>query len=182
MRIIGALLFLLCSSFSVHAEATKVDRIEIVEMGIYQADVERVEEVKGTIRGRLDILSDLKTIEITTTIPACVGTMFGIRFNVIGTPKGASVPLTMVLRLPSQGLRDPRTGETYFRSEYVASEMISDSGYVGYGFDQNWEAVPGTWTFEIWYQDQKMAEQSFAVVSPERIGKKRSCGLCCFGS
>lgn len=181
MRNLVVLLVSLCSSLSTQAETPQVDRIDIIEAGIYQANVERVEEVKGTINGRLDILSDINIIEITTTIPACVGTLFGIKFNVVGAPKYATVPLTMVLRLPPQGLRDPKAGETYFRSEYVSGGIISDNRYVGYSFDQDWEAVPGTWTFEIWYQDRKLAEQSFTVVSPERIGNKRSCGLCCPG-
>jgi Domain of unknown function (DUF3859) len=38
---------------------------------------------------------------------------------------------------------------------------------LGYGFDNAWEIVPGVWTEQIWYQDRKLAEQTFTVSGPE---------------
>ena len=33
----------------------------------------------------------------------------------------------------------------------------------GYGFDEPWEVVPGTWTLEIWQGDRKLLEKSFEI-------------------
>jgi hypothetical protein len=38
---------------------------------------------------------------------------------------------------------------------------------LGYGFDNDWEIVPGVWTEQIWYQDRTLAERSFTVSEPE---------------
>ena len=33
----------------------------------------------------------------------------------------------------------------------------------GYGFNEPWEIVKGTWTQQIWYGDRKLLERSFVI-------------------
>jgi hypothetical protein len=33
--------------------------------------------------------------------------------------------------------------------------------------DNDYELLPGRWTFEIWYGDRKLGEQSFTVVAAQ---------------
>lgn len=67
---------------------------------------------------------------------------------------------------PSPGLRNPATGKTNIRGEYSEQKKLGTETLQGYGFEEDWELVPGTWTFEIWQDGRKLAEQSFTVVKP----------------
>jgi hypothetical protein len=40
---------------------------------------------------------------------------------------------------------------------------IGDIHLFGYTFDSAAELIPGVWTFEIWQEDKKIAEQRFEV-------------------
>ncbi len=103
---------------------------------------------------------------MTRTIPARPGVRFGFRYNVVGAPDGTQVPVTIVDKFPKQGLRKPGSAESFYREEYVAQKTIGRESYTDYGFDHDWELVPGTWTIELWYQGRKLTEQSFTVIKP----------------
>ena len=45
----------------------------------------------------------------------------------------------------------------------IFKKKIGETAYLGYGIENDWEIVPGTWTFEIWYSGRKLAEQSFTL-------------------
>jgi hypothetical protein len=38
----------------------------------------------------------------------------------------------------------------------------------GYGFDKEWEIVPGAWVFELWYRDARLIKKTFTVLSREQ--------------
>jgi len=40
-------------------------------------------------------------------------------------------------------------------------------GYT-YTFDNEWEAVPGKWSIQIWFRGKKLAERDFEVVANPR--------------
>jgi len=71
----------------------------------------------------------------------------------------------MIIRLtfPKPGLRNPETNEVHEFDEHVITRTIGDNHYRGHRFEYDWELVPGIWTFEIRYGQQKMIEQSFTV-------------------
>ena len=108
--------------------------------------------------------SDLKLASSTTTVPAQIGTKFGVRYRVVGSPERASVKLTAILRFPGEGLRNPKTGERITQDVTQWTRNIGAVTYNGYSFDEGWELVPGTWTYEIWHDKRKLAEQRFTVV------------------
>jgi hypothetical protein len=43
--------------------------------------------------------------------------------------------------------------------QYAVGKKV---GYT-YSFDEPWEAVPGNWSFQLWYREKKLAEQKFVV-------------------
>jgi hypothetical protein len=94
-----------------------------------------------------------------------VGVHFGFRYKIIG-PENGIAKLTMVTLIPDPGIRNPNTGRTTMRNEYVEAKAIGSTQYTGYTFDNPWEIVLGTWTKEIWDGDRKLASQSFNVVKP----------------
>jgi hypothetical protein len=164
MRTGVAFMLLSLASVGAHGQTARVDRIEVVEYGIYRTATTKRTEAPGTAGGYVRTLANIRNSEVTRIVPARPGVRFGFRYNVIGAPDGAQVPITIVDKFPKQGLRKPDSAETFYREEYVATKTIGQESYTDYGFDHDWELVPGTWTIELWYQGRKLAEQSFTVV------------------
>jgi hypothetical protein len=146
-------------------QSPKVERVEIVEKGLYRAETARTTQAAGTATGVQDELANVKLVSDTTTIPARIGTRFGVRYRVVGSPARGSVKMTVIIRFPGEGLRNPKTGERTARDVTSWTRHIGGVTYNGYGFDEAWELVPGTWVYEFWHEGRKLAEQSFTVVN-----------------
>jgi uncharacterized protein DUF3859 len=157
---------LLLATLSTTASAQTVERVEIIDFGLYNIG----EKMKptgafGTAAGVVNGVSHIKLAEATTTVPANLGVHFGFRYKIIGSAKGTAT-LKIVTLIPEPGIRNPNTGRTSVRNEYVETRPIGSTQYAGYSFDNPWEVVPGTWTKEVWDGDRKLASQSFNVVKP----------------
>ena len=81
-------------------------------------------------------------------------------------PKGAKAPLKIVTIYPGEGLRNPKADKPKQREELNEDRPIGRVLYESYHFDHDWEMVPGTKSFEIWYDGKKLAEQKFTVTKP----------------
>jgi hypothetical protein len=103
-------------------------------------------------------------IEKTSTVPARVGVEFGLEYKIVGEPSGAEVTLEFVNTYPGAGLADPNSPEPLRESRFKKMKPIGKVLYFGYGFENDWELVPGTWTFEIWSDGRKLAEEKFTVI------------------
>jgi hypothetical protein len=160
-----ASLSLALASANAGAQAPRLDRIEVLEYGIYAANVAYSErDANWVLQSRV---GDVRHVKRTRTVPAKLGVRFGFGFVVAGSPTGAKVTLRKVTRFPPPGLRSPAAKEPLKVSEVSLTRTIGrEAGYVDYGFDDPWELVPGTWTIELWHGDRKLATQSFTVVKP----------------
>lgn len=165
MRTIVCFLLLSLSS-AAHAQQAQIERIDIVGKGIYQVDVGKLTPDKQAPTGIVASVKNAKLIESTTTVPARIGLEFGIQYAIVGSPKGAQLPIRIVNVYPKQGLRNPKTGKTVQRAEIVRDKVIGDLIYAGYAFENEWEIVPGVWKIELWHENRKLAEQSFTVTRP----------------
>ena len=166
MRLLLALVMVCCVSVGVFAQAPRVDRIDILEQGIYHVETVHTIKNPNLTSGTYTELTNIRNTGVTATIPARLGTWFGVRYRVAGKPEGAAVPITMVMRFPHQGMRNPETRETRYRDEYVVRCIVGTVYYCGFGLGHGWEMIPGIWTFEFWYKGRKLAAQSFTVVRP----------------
>lgn len=146
------------------ADDVRVDRIDVVDRGIYVIEAGAQTKNAGTPTGEITAVTTARNVAATTTIPARVGVEFGFRFVVVGAPAGAKVALDMVDIYPAPGLRAPGSAEPMHRSRYRRTKTVGATEYVGYGFENPWELVPGTWTFQIWHGGRKLAEERFTVV------------------
>jgi hypothetical protein len=151
---------------SVAAQDVRIDRIQIVEAGIFQAETTATEKASGTATGMRHILKGTALIESTTRIEAKVGLHFGMQFRIFGRPNKAPVWLTSVTHYPAPGLKNPDTGTILRRGEYTLAATIGAVNYRGYVFERVWELVPGPWSFELWYAGRALAKQTFEVVAP----------------
>jgi hypothetical protein len=160
-----ALLGLALASAHAGAQETRVDRIQVLEYGIYEASVAYSErDANWVLQSRV---GDVRHVKRTRKVPAKLGVRFGFGYVVVGSPQGAKVTLRKVTRFPPPGLKSPAAKQALKFSEVAVTRTIGrEAGYVDYGFDDPWELVPGRWTIELWLGDRRLAAQSFTVVKP----------------
>jgi hypothetical protein len=148
------------------AQTPAIDRIDIRTIGTYTAELGERTPDKNIAGGVINSVRSYKFVKLGTTVSGQKGVHFGFEFVIVGRPDGAKVPLKAVVIFPPPGLRDPETGRTQPRDEYMISARINAVQRNGYGFDHEWEAVPGTWTIQLWDGNRKLAEQNFTIVRP----------------
>jgi hypothetical protein len=142
-------LFLALPSGYLEAQTPRIDNIIILEKGIYRADIFARTERAGT-SGPINTVGEVKLLSSTTTIMGVKGVRFGMRYVLTGAPTGADVELKMVTIFPPAGLRDPTTGKTHYHDEHFIARKIGNKSYRDYCLENDWEVVPGVWTFQFW--------------------------------
>jgi uncharacterized protein DUF3859 len=164
MRSLMPALLAVVVSGGVLAQEAHVDQIEVVGKGLYRVETgERTPEA-GLPAGAVASPVTFTNIEKTSTVPARVGVEFGLEYKIVGEPSGAEVTLEFVNTYPGAGLADPNSPEPLRESRFKKMKPIGKVLYFGYGFENDWELVPGTWTFEIWSDGRKLAEEKFTVI------------------
>jgi hypothetical protein len=148
------------------AQGGKVERIDIVEAGLYRAQTASVAEAPDTASRQRNILSETVLLAPTTRIEAKIGVHFGIRYRVVGRPNNAVVKLVSATQYPAPGLKNPKSDTNQMRGEHSLFATIGQINYRGYVFEHDWELVPGAWTIELWDGKRKLASQTFEVVKP----------------
>jgi hypothetical protein len=180
MRVIVAICLLTASIMSAHAQA--VQRIEILEYGIYstEADTASSTTEPGTAAGHVEEVVEPKLVQSTTTIPARVGVQFGFRYKIVGQStagiaaqlnetlaghKDPRVVLRNVTLIPAPGIRNPTNGNVTMTSVFIQERRVGEELYRLYRLTEPWEVVPGQWTFEIWDGERKLVSQGFRLVA-----------------
>jgi hypothetical protein len=167
----AALVFFALPSTPARAAEARVERVDLVAAGFYDAasaQVARSIAAPGAAGGRSNDLADVALVNPPPALTARVGIGFGVRFRTTG-PHGGQATLRSVWRIPAPGIHNPDSDNTYRRSVVDFTTVIGSVQWRGYGFDQPWEVVPGVWTIEIWQGDRKLLEHSFTV-GPEITG------------
>jgi hypothetical protein len=165
MRLLSLVLLTVAISGTAFAEEAQVEAIDVIGKGIYHVEIGKTVSRPDVPGGAVAPPVRFTLIENTTTVPARIGVEFGFAYRIIGEPTGAEVTLEFVGTYPAPGLADPEQATPVRTSRYELNKKIGEPLYSGYGFEQDWEVVPGTWTFEIWYEGRKLAEESFTVVA-----------------
>lgn len=150
------------------AYSPSVDRVTITNVGIYQIETKPEGHGRTPSERPWDVVTKFRRVESTTTVPASLCVTFGFEYVISGAPIGADIPVRMVTIFPGHGIYNPETRETMYRKEAVVSRSIGRSHFRSYTLDEPWVLVPGTWTFELWHGDRKLAQQSFTLVPPCR--------------
>jgi len=152
---------------------THIDRLELVEAGFYDNTKVKVTgsaTAAGAAMGRVDELAEIKLLPSPPAVSARVGVGFGIRFRSFGDHNGTQAPLRSVWKIPEPGIHNPTNGNTYRQSVADFTTTIGGTHWRGYGFDEPWEVVPGTWTIEIWQGERKLIEKSFTITAGQSGG------------
>lgn len=140
--------------------------IEVLQAGIFESIRTGKIDAPGTPIGTIhevDPIRDPRLVTATDRIPARVGVSFGIQYVVAGRPD-----INRVVRFRVRVLHPPLTppgGSEQTRSQqWEGAANVGIARYVGFAFDEPWEAVPGEWTLEL-VDDQGriLARQRFIV-------------------
>ena len=144
----------------------------VFEHGIYAAMRKgRVRDEITANTGKVINKPVLELSEQTDRIPLVKGTYFAYRYRILNLPKDVAkrpaVELRKVLVHPEMTLPDGSTAtgsDRTFKGRTSVGQVI---GFDGYAFNEDYELVEGEWTFQIWFQDQKLVEQIFTMYWPE---------------
>jgi hypothetical protein len=161
VRLIAACASLLLTSAI--SFAASVDRVDIVEYGIFSGPSGPRTKNSNTVSGYTTASTDLNLVSPTEAVPARLGVRFGIKYVIIGSPQGGRVKLTWLTRFPPGGLTNPR-GRHFRDNKFTQAAKIGVPTYRTFSFDEAWEAVPGDWIFEFYYKGRKVGEKKFSVV------------------
>ena len=123
----------------------------------------------NTSTGKVTAKPVIQLVESTERIPLLKGAQMYLQYRIKPFPdRPAWVDFRQVLKHPEMTLPDGSvsTGsDISFKGKVSANQSI---GYIGYGFDEDYELVEGDWVFEVWYQDKKLVEQTFTTYWPDK--------------
>jgi hypothetical protein len=148
------------------AQTPTVTGVTITNVGTYTAESKSAPARSGqqSPTSTVGTVRDWRFTSDSHDVLGKVGTQFGVEFRLDGAPRGEDVTLYLALIFPPEGIRNPNTGEVMHSAKIAfPNTKIGARCIVGYGFDNEWEIVPGLWTMQIWYRDEMLAGQSFTV-------------------
>lgn len=144
----------------------------IIEYGIYT--VLRKGRVRDEIAANTGKVINKPVLEIdeqTDRIPLVIGTYFAYRYRGMDFPKEVAkkpvIELRKILVHPEMTLPDGSTAtgsNRIFKGRSSAGQVI---GFDGYAFNEDYELVEGEWTFQIWFREHLLVEQTFTTYWPE---------------
>jgi hypothetical protein len=165
LRILFGLLGAMLSIAVAHAQTPRVERIEITEFGIYDLKRTKTIDAPGTASGSM-LETEGKLVQRTSVIPARLGLSFGYSYRIIGSPANGRVTLKDVNIVPEPGLRNPQTRNIIFREEVQVESTFKGVLGSDYSLGEELTLLPGTWIFQLWLGNRKLAEQVFTLVKP----------------
>lgn len=144
------------------SRAASVYGVTIWEQGVYDCSVKSYRT--GETGGTSATISACALLNSTKVVTAKIGTLYGCKYELDGTPLGELVTLQHKVKIPAPGVRNANTGEWFLETERdVRVKLGKRDGFIGWGADLPSELVPGTWTFEIRYEGRVLGSCSFEV-------------------
>lgn len=165
IRIVVAFAVVLAAAALVSGKQARAQpSIRVIEKGVYQAETTgRTITQDGT--GIRNTVRNPRLISDSALVYGKIGARFGVRYG-LSEMSGPARELSLVIRFPAPGLSDPTTGKRYVESAQVATIEAGLAYYWEYHFENDWEIVPGVWTFEFWMGSIMVASQKFCVIHP----------------
>ena len=142
------------------ADAREPVGVEILQYGLFRSEiVGKQRDVAGITHNVVGKICHLVT---TPVVPMRIGLQFGLRYRVTGPVAGERVRLTKIVRYPAVMTPPPPEAARSQVLDFVEL-AVGATSYTEYALEQPWELVPGTWTFQFFERDRKLAELSFTV-------------------
>lgn len=165
--VITAISLLLVAAGSVSAQQAKVEKLEVLQSGLYRAEVTEQKSAPSTATGQVATISrDAVFYDSASRVPAKIGVAFGVKYRLVGSPDGAEVVLRSVVRFPPPGLRDSATGRVSTEDVLDIAVGVGEEMIRGYAFEHEWELIAGDWILEFWEGPRRLFTRTFSVYRP----------------
>lgn len=144
--------------------------VKIIDFGLYSVGVAQKGSFQGSSKGELTFVGDIQLLDVTAQIPAKQGTRFGIRYIVTGPADGTVIPITVKFFNPLH---------QYNKSDGLVEEWITEKAvgvmtFDGFLLEKKTELIPGTWTVELYHNNEKIDEKEFLLTRYEISENKSS--------
>jgi len=139
--------------------------VRITDFGVYRVTQTGAEApAVNTAYGSIKAVKDGETLLFATTnVAAEVGKSFGFRFIPEGGPPDAELPI--VFRCIHPALRNPDRGELSTEGVFQWRCKVGERWRFIYGIEEEWEAVPGEWTLQLWLEGRMLTQKKFLLHS-----------------
>lgn len=96
-------------------------------------------------------------------IDAKLGTAIGVEFGLIHSTTNANQLLSFITTPPKSILK-PDTEELFDQITFTKTiKQTARNPFIGFLFDEEWECIPGTWTFQVQSGDKVILEKQLLV-------------------
>jgi hypothetical protein len=121
----------------------------VTEFGLYNRGTETVRPDASAPSGQSRGSRGYKLLQATHEIPLAIGTSFGFCYEIAGFETGATPRVAIETSHPAFARpgSQPVDHGTFSRKLVPRQGVVSDC--TGYGFDHDFELVPGTWRFIV---------------------------------
>jgi hypothetical protein len=174
-RLTAAALALALSSTAASAQPESWYKAQIVEYGIYTA--EEVSPATGINEAMKSArIKNICHVMTTTDIPARDYLQFGVRYRVDGPTVGEIIRVRHAIRFPNHMIPEDAP-QAYVTNESARSVRIGAVFYSGW---TNYKTRPGTWTFELFHEDRRLAGITFNMLLANEMRVKPDSHSTCF--
>ncbi|MGF1686185.1 DUF3859 domain-containing protein [Photobacterium japonica] len=133
---------------------TPTTHMTLAEKGQYVANTDNATEGNN-----LGVISNIAFIDESNIIPAVKGTRFGMSYDVTGEDT------QVVHKITFPPMKDPKTGNMIDSVSYNQA-ITTGNTFFGYYISEDWEVVPGKWTFSIIHDDDVVLTEEFTLEKP----------------
>ena len=142
-----------------------VTGIKVLEVGVFSSTVTSRDRSLSVADGNLDRAQDFKLLRRGNVVEAALGTGIGLRYKLVGAPKGAQVVVDVVVRHPQMVNPDTQLPMNMSSAQYERN--IGAVEHSVWSFDTPGSLVPGEYVIEIIYRDKVLARQAFKVLGKQ---------------
>jgi hypothetical protein len=144
--------------------AARVTGIKVLAVGVFISTVESREHLPGVADGIRDHARDFILVKRGAAAEAKLETGVGLRYQLLGEPKGAPVLVDVVVRHPRMVNPDTQLPMTHSIAQF--ERAIGAVEHSVWSFDTPSGLVPGEYVIEILYRGRVLARQVFRVTVP----------------
>ena len=166
LRLLLATSVVLFPFFAPTVNAESKYKSEVTEFGYYRkvSELERERNI-ATTTGFVRVGGEVELEQSTNEIPLKLNRLFGFKFRIEGFENKEAVQLKLVVSHPEITRPNGSTSKGYSYPVLLEVNNGIIDNHSGYSIDHEYEMVEGDWTFEYWYNDQKLLSHSFKTVN-----------------
>lgn len=168
--LIFVLNFLLVGNSVANQKKQFIISATIVKHGLYETVVLEKQPYPDLPYAAYEEMSTVRHMRTTDTIKGEIGVAFGLSYVLHETPQNPSmdgerlITIKTVVIYPKPGILDLENNKIHAQSITYRDVPINAEVYEGYYLGSDQDIVEGEWIFQLWYQDDQLAEKRFQVM------------------